>query len=573
MTLLRAVAGVAVIVLFWSPLPAAAQAVSPNAAWSCMFASSPTDCSLYLQAAAPNRAALVTQARDGNNALELTTQPGDSNLFGSGTAERADVSLAPSSSYCNQGQEEWWAHSLMFPDNYVVPPAGSTWNWGVVFDFHHTGPSGQPNFQIVSLPTGLEFWIAGGPTVVNGPTDPGFYHVPIGTITKNSWYDFVYHVKWSSGNDGFFQAWVNGQQLLNYSGPTLYVGESCYLKLANYHTPLGVPISMIHERIVRGATQADVQMPSSGSTPPPPRSMAVYDFDGTGRSAILWRNVSTGQNQLWLMNAGVPTSKLSLATVSDLNWQVAGAGDFDGDGKADILWHNKAIGRNQIWFMNGGTITSAANISTASDPNWTVVGVGDFDGDHKADILWRNLSTGQNEVWLMNGGALVGSSALQTDADLNWTVVGVGDFDGDGKSDILWHNRSTGQNAIWFMNGAVVRQTKQIYGVYDLNWTIVGVGDFNGDGKSDILWRNVSSGKNAIRFMNGAAETGITYLPTVVGWSVGSVADYDGNGKADILWHNKATGRNQIWFMNGGTITSASNIATLPLAGWTIALH
>ena len=215
-----------------------------------MIASTPTDCSFQLQAETSNRATLVTQARDGNNAVELTTQPGDSNLYGSGTAERADLDSGSSPSYCNQGQAEWWAHSLLFPDNYVVPPAGSTWNWGVVFDFHHSGPTGQPNFQIASL-----------------PTDPGFYRVPIGAVVKNQWYDFVYHVKWSSGSDGFFQAWVNGQQSLNYNGPTLYVGQSCYLKLANYHTPLGVAISVVHDRIVRGSARADVEIPISNPAP------------------------------------------------------------------------------------------------------------------------------------------------------------------------------------------------------------------------------------------------------------------------------------------------------------------
>jgi hypothetical protein len=250
-----------------------------------MFASTPTDCGFYLQAAASDRATLVAQARDGNNAVELTTQPGDINLFGSGLNERADLDLGTSSSYCNQGQEEWWAHSLMFPGNYVIPPAGSIWNWGVVFDFHHTGPSGQPNFQIASLPTGLEFWISGGPTVVNGPTDPGFYRAPIGLVVQNQWYDFVYHVKWSSGSDGFFQAWVNGQQLLNFNGPTLYVGQSCYLKLADYHTPLGVAISVVHDRIVRGTTRADVEIPSS-SPPPVPVPNVVGQSQAAASMAI-----------------------------------------------------------------------------------------------------------------------------------------------------------------------------------------------------------------------------------------------------------------------------------------------
>src|SRR5256886_13391441 len=124
--------------------------------------------------------------------------------------------------------------TLFRSQNYVIPPAGSVWNWGVVFDFHHTGPTGQPNFQIASLPTGLEFWVSGGPTVVNRPTDPGFHRAAIGPVTKNVWYDFMYHVKWSSGSDGFFKAWLNGQQLMNRSEERR-VGKECRSRWSPYH--------------------------------------------------------------------------------------------------------------------------------------------------------------------------------------------------------------------------------------------------------------------------------------------------------------------------------------------------
>src|SRR5947207_21274 len=292
MKLLRATAVAAAIFVLAPPPPASAQ-ISSTAIWSCEFVNSATDCGFNLQAFASNRATVVSPGRDGSTAAELTTQPGDSNLFGSGTAERADVDLGISAAFCNQGQDEWWAHSLMFPQNYVIPPAGSVWNWGVVFDFHHTGPTGQPNFQIASLPTGLEFWVSGGPTVVNGPTDPGFHRAAIGPVTKNVWYDFMYHVKWSSGSDGFFKAWLNGQQVMNYSGATLYVGESCYLKLANYHTPLGVPIPVIHSRVVRGATQADVQLPSSpGPTVAVPN--VVGQMQAAATSAVTGAGLTPG---------------------------------------------------------------------------------------------------------------------------------------------------------------------------------------------------------------------------------------------------------------------------------------
>ena len=65
----------------------------------------------------------------------------------------------------------------------------------------------------------------------------------VGPVVKDQWYDFVYHVKWSSGTDGYFQAWVNGVLKLDHRGPTLYQGYGVYLKLANSpHTYLLVSV-------------------------------------------------------------------------------------------------------------------------------------------------------------------------------------------------------------------------------------------------------------------------------------------------------------------------------------------
>src|SRR5947208_8541615 len=295
MQLLRVTALAVAICVLAPPPPASAQ-ISPSAAWSCEFANSTTACGFYLQAAASNRAAVVGPGRDGSTAIELTTHLGDINIAGSDSNERADLALSPSSRYCNQGQDEWWAHSLMFPPSYVAPPAGAVWNWGALFDFHNSSSGGgQPNFMVYATPTGLELHMAGGANTVNRPTDPGYYSIAIAPIAKNVWYDFVYHVKWSSGSDGLFQAWLNGRQVMNYSGPNLYVGQSCYLKLANYHTPLGVPISVIHSRVVRGTTQADVQI-GSGGTPPPtvPVPNVVGQTQATATSAITGAGLTRG---------------------------------------------------------------------------------------------------------------------------------------------------------------------------------------------------------------------------------------------------------------------------------------
>src|SRR5438874_6620257 len=293
MKLLRASAVAAAIFVLAPPPPASAQ-ISPNAVWSCEFTNSPTDCGLFLQAFASSRATIVSPGRDGPTAVQLITEPGDINIAGSGANERTDLTLSTSSTYCNQGQDEWWAHSLMFPPGYVPPPVASVWNWGALFDFHNSAAGGgQPNFMVYAAPTGLELHMAGGPNTVNLPSDPGYYSIAIGPITKNVWYDFVYHVKWSSGSDGLFQAWLNGQQVMNYSGPNLYVGQSCYLKIANYHSPLGVPVSVIHSRVVLGPTQADVQI---GPPPPPPVLVPTWlgHMQAAATSAITGAGLTLG---------------------------------------------------------------------------------------------------------------------------------------------------------------------------------------------------------------------------------------------------------------------------------------
>src|SRR6266480_2249440 len=123
--------------------------------------------------------------------------------------------------------------------------------------------------------------------------------------------------------------------------------------------------------------------------------VARADFSGDGRSDILWRNASTGENYLYPMNGTtILAGEGFLRTVADLNWKIAGVGDFDGDGKADILWRNSSTGENYIWLMNGLSTASQGSVNFV-DPasGWQVQGVGDFDGDGKADILWRNTST------------------------------------------------------------------------------------------------------------------------------------------------------------------------------------
>jgi len=238
---------VAGVIVFAFPLVAAQPAAAQS--YLCTFPTSAAACGFFEESAVtPGRSTVVSGGRDGATSIRLHTEPGDSNVFGSGANERDDIALSQAATGGSEGQEQWWAHSILFPSDFVV-----SGGWGqVVFDFHNTSPGpGQANLELDVGPDGMMGFSGYGGAVPYPTWRAPDYSAPVGPVVKNVWYDFVYHVKWSSNSDGFFYAWVNGVKKLSYTGPTLYAGQGCYLKLANYHTPTGLASSVIHSRITR----------------------------------------------------------------------------------------------------------------------------------------------------------------------------------------------------------------------------------------------------------------------------------------------------------------------------------
>src|SRR5205814_386957 len=91
---------------------------------------------------------------------------------------------------------------------------------------------------------------------------------------------------------------------------------------------------------------------------------ASNDFNGDGRSDILWRN-DTGQITDWLgTSTGGFLSSTTFSTFVPASWHVVGTGDFNGDGRDDILWRNDN-GQLTDWLGTsaGGMIDNSANAS------------------------------------------------------------------------------------------------------------------------------------------------------------------------------------------------------------------
>ncbi len=246
------------------------------------------------------------------------------------------------------------------------------------------------------------------------------------------------------------------------------------------------------------------------------------DFNNDGRADIVWRNVANGSNLLWLMSgADQVGGVVALPGVSGADWSVAAVGDLNFDHKPDLLWRNESTGDNVLWLMNGTTLGGTVTLPGAS-AEWRIIGIADANNDRVNDIYWFNSNSGDVSVWLLDGtpgddATVVGSIILPGESDPAWTPKGVDDIDGNGSPDIVWR-ATNGANRIWFMSGTILFNTSQLPIVADQNWDIAKVSDMNDDQIPDLVWHNNSTGASTIWLLSPAANeyyAGALFLPTV----------------------------------------------------------
>jgi Ca2+-binding RTX toxin-like protein len=272
------------------------------------------------------------------------------------------------------------------------------------------------------------------------------------------------------------------------------------------------------------------------------------DFNGDGRSDVLWRNDS-GQVTDWLgqsASGGFASNFANADANAGIDWHISGTGDFDGDGRADVLWrNNNGDMTNWLGQASGSFASNFGNAFYQVDNSWHVAGTGDFNGDGRDDILWRNDS-GRVTDWLGqagSGGFVSNFANADANAGTDWHIVATGDFNGDGRDDVLWRNNN-GDMTDWLgqANGGFASNFGNAFYQVDNSWHVAGTGDFNGDGISDILWRNDSgrvtdwlgqagSGGFVSNFANADANAGTD-------WHIVSTGDYNGDGRDDVLWRN-----------------------------------
>jgi hypothetical protein len=292
------------------------------------------------------------------------------------------------------------------------------------------------------------------------------------------------------------------------------------------------------------------------------------DFDGDGRSDVLWRS-DDGHVTDWLgLSSGAFIGNTGLLTQVPTNWHIAGTGDFNGDHRADVLWRSDSDTVTDWLAQPNGTFAGNSSLVTNVPTNWHIAGTGDFNGDGRDDVLWRS-DDGTVTSWIAQAdGTFAGNSALVTQVPTNWHIAGTGDFNGDGRDDVLWRS-DDGTVTDWLArpNGTFAGNSSLVTQV-PTNWHIAGTGDFDGDGRDDLVWRSDYGTVTDWLAQANGTFAGNSNLLTLfdTSWRVAQTGDFNGDGRDDILWRNDY-GYVTDWLGQAGGTFSFSNSIAVP-ADW-----
>jgi hypothetical protein len=195
----------------------------------------------------------------------------------------------------------------------------------------------------------------------------------------------------------------------------------------------------------------------------PPLDYALVgtgDFRGDGEIALVLQNRRTYQIALWYTGGAdhaVITGGDYVNVTPQTGWKVVGVGDFNGDGRSDLVFQNQSTNQVALWFMSGPVYQGGVLLPFIPPIEWKIAGIGDINGDGSPDLICQNQATGQIALWYMNGTTYIGGAVMTTVPVSGWKVVGVGDYNGDGFADLLFQNQTSNQAAVWFLqNGEFV---------------------------------------------------------------------------------------------------------------------
>jgi hypothetical protein len=189
-----------------------------------------------------------TVVRQGRYAARFEVKPGDhwAGLAG----ERAEVLKGVGEV---AGDESYWAWSTYFPASFV---SDHTSGFQMFTQWHSSSNTNT---------SGVTFQVVGERLVVRvegGATSDQWHQYDLGPLVRSAWQDFVVHVRWGSGNDGFLDVWRDGKLMVSHAvGPNIGTGLGTYVKQGFYRPSTSTTTVVYADAMRYGADIEDVTTP------------------------------------------------------------------------------------------------------------------------------------------------------------------------------------------------------------------------------------------------------------------------------------------------------------------------
>jgi hypothetical protein len=183
--------------------------------------------------------------RKGKYALKLTIRPGDAVVGGDKARDKERAEFIRLNN-CKKGSctlgtegaegtELWYAWSILIPEDYKYVSAKP--NYQIMGQWHDqpkpgekpTGYSPPISVHYESSGDAQRFRIEYGLRQRGGPLQE--FDAP---IQKGKWVDLMFHIRFSTGSDGFVEAWRDGESFKSSSGATRLTGTNMYNSQPNY---------------------------------------------------------------------------------------------------------------------------------------------------------------------------------------------------------------------------------------------------------------------------------------------------------------------------------------------------
>jgi hypothetical protein len=188
-------------------------------------------------------------ARSGIRSVRITVREGDIEQV-SDDGLCTEWAELDSSQHPFVGRDVWFGFAFLVPPGFPVID-----NRLVIAQWKQSGLSGR-RLVAERFRNGKHELTIGFPDSTRGKTE----HHDLPRIEFGRWNDMVYHIRFSSGPDGFVTVWMNGRKVAEYKGATAFKSREnqIYNKIGLYRDRWKEPMTIYFDNYAVGGSFAAV---------------------------------------------------------------------------------------------------------------------------------------------------------------------------------------------------------------------------------------------------------------------------------------------------------------------------